>query len=412
MSAICSPVAFAQKKPARIRITIDDQDGIVAKEDSVIFSASIKNQTNRMLSGRIQWIVHSVAFKTPAIEPADMMIAAGDTESKEFLLRMQKHGFADVECRLVIDGIDEPVSRRSRIGAKPEAVKIGLTREGDFDSFWKTSLAELAKVKPSFQVVAKPNRAGDEVELFEVAMRSFGNVRVRGWLEVPKTKDADQKFPVVIRVPGYGENMRPIGRTDMIVFSFNVRGHGNSQQDVSSKPQDYWIRGLDDQNDYYYRGAYLDCVRAVDYVCTRDDVDTDRIAVWGGSQGGGFAFATAALDPRVSLCVADIPFLCDWVNYFKLTHWPEMDQWIADKEERTWATTLRTMSYFDTINMCDRIKCPTIMGVGLQDQICPPTTNFAAFNRVAGKKRVSDLSQVRSLDAQGTLRLGLETNHK
>ncbi|MGB4710391.1 MAG: acetylxylan esterase [Fuerstiella sp.] len=84
--------------------------------------------------------------------------------------------------------------------------------------------------------------------------------------------------------------------------------------------------------------------------------------------------------------MADIPFLCDWQNYFKLTKWPEMNEWIEEDENRTWDATLRTMSYFDTLNLCDRIKCPTIMGVGLQDQICPPTTSFAAFNRIPGRK--------------------------
>ena len=63
-----------------------------------------------------------------------------------------------------------------------------------------------------------------------------------------------------------------------------------------------------------------------------------------------------------------------------------MDKWIADSDERSWESTLRTLSYFDTMNMADRIQCPTVMGVGLQDQICPPTTNFAAYNRVAGQK--------------------------
>jgi cephalosporin-C deacetylase-like acetyl esterase len=181
--------------------------------------------------------------------------------------------------------------------------------------------------------------------------------------------------------------MKPVGdQEDLIVFSFNPRGHGNSQDDIPGKPQDYWVRGLDDRNTYFYRGAYLDCVRAVDFLCTLDKVDQKKIAVWGASQGGGFAFATAALDNRIDLCVADIPFLCNWANYFKLTHWDEMDDWLDKKQHRSWARTLKTMSYFDTMNLCDRVTCKTIMNVGLQDQICPPTTSFAAFNRVRGTK--------------------------
>ena len=182
--------------------------------------------------------------------------------------------------------------------------------------------------------------------------------------------------------------MKPINKwDDIVVFSFNPRGHGNSQDEVPHDPVDYWIRGLEDKNEYYYRGAYLDCIRALDFVASRADVNQDKIAVWGGSQGGGFALTMAALDQRVDLCVTDIPFLCDWVNYFKLTEWPEMNKWIDDREGHTWESTLRTLSYFDTMNLADRIQCPTIMGVGLQDQVCPPTTNFAAFNHIGSKDK-------------------------
>jgi len=378
-----SPTVFARKPDAQIRITTNDDSGLVAVDESVTFSATIKNTTDQTLSGKLHWTVITVAFAPPKPQAAVISIGAGQTLTREHVLSMPTCGFADLECRLVIDGQKEPVSRRSRIGARPEEVTSTLTRENDFDTFWDRSLAELARVNSDFKVEAKPEQAKDGVDLFEVSMRSFGDVRVRGWLEVPRTTGP---HPVVIRVPGYGGNMKPIGRRDTVVFSFNPRAHGNSQQDVSGRPRDYWIRGLDDKNEYFYRGAYLDCIRAVDFVCSRKNVDQQRIAIWGGSQGGGFAFATAALDARIDLCVADIPFLCDWHNYFKLTEWPEINEWIEADENRTWDTTLRTMSYFDTLNLCGRIKCTTIMGIGLQDRVCPPSTSFAAFNRVSGRK--------------------------
>jgi cephalosporin-C deacetylase-like acetyl esterase/poly(3-hydroxybutyrate) depolymerase len=381
---LASQTAFAQKPDARIKITTSDDDGLVAVGDSVTFSADIRNLTGQEVSGNIEWLVHTVAYDPPETEKTAVSIAAGETGQATFKLSLPVPGFADVECRLTIDGRQKPVFRRSRIGANPEKVHSRLTRGEDFGTFWNESLAELKRVDPQFEIVARPDRSKNGIEVFEVSMHSLGDVRVRGWLEVPKTEGP---HPVVIRVPGYGQNMKPIGRwKDMIAFSFNPRGHGNSQQDVSGEPRDYWVRGLDDKNAYFYRGAYLDCVRAVEFVCSRDDVDQKRIAVWGGSQGGGFALATAALDSRVDYCVADIPFLCDWHNYFRLTQWPEMNEWIAEEENRTWENTLRTMSYFDTMNLCDRIKCPTLMGVGLQDQVCPPTTSFAAFNQISGRK--------------------------
>jgi cephalosporin-C deacetylase-like acetyl esterase len=144
---------------------------------------------------------------------------------------------------------------------------------------------------------------------------------------------------------------------------------------------------LDDKQGYYYQGAYADCVRAVDFLATRPEVDQKRIGVTGGSQGGGLSLATAALDARIRLCAPDIPFLCDWVKYFKASHWPEMDKWIAEKPERTWPNTLRTLSYFDTLNLADRIRCPVLMSLGVQDGVCPPSTVFSVYNRLKHRKQ-------------------------
>ena len=376
--------ACAAPKPITIKMASDAKDGMVRPGAKVSVTATIHNRGKEAVTGLLDWKLHSVAFEVPAGAATKVTLGAGGKREFRFSFRMKKSGFADAECRLATEG-GKTYHGRRRTGSDPESIRILLTREPDFVAFWKRSLAEMAKVSPDFQVVAVPERNKDGIEVFEVTMRSFGDVTVRGWLEVPTVSGP---HPVVIRVPGYGGNMKPIGKwKDMMVFSFNPRAHGTSQDQVKGKPVDYWVRGLDDKDTYYYRGAYLDCIRAIDYVASRKDVDSSRIAVWGGSQGGGFAFAMAALDARVDACVPDIPFLCDWVNYFKLTHWPEMDKWIAAKPERTWESTLRTLSYFDTMNLADRTTCPTFMSIGLQDSVCPPTTNFAVFNRLQGKKR-------------------------
>jgi cephalosporin-C deacetylase-like acetyl esterase len=270
------------------------------------------------------------------------------------------------------------------VGYGPEKLLPPLTTESDFQNFWDESRARLKKVDPQYRLIHQPELSKGELNVYEVSMRSFGDIRVRGWYEVPKSKGP---HPVILRVPGYGGNMKPIARfKDMIVFSFNPRGHGNSQEDIKGKPSNYWIRGLDDKEGYYYQGAYLDCVRAVDFLCSRKEVDPERIAVAGGSQGGGLSLSTAALDSRISLCAPHIPFLTNWDLYFKTSHWPEVDKWIEAKESRTWQSTLKTLSYFDTMNMAPWIECPVFMGVGLQDSICPPVTCFAVYNRVKGKK--------------------------
>jgi len=293
-----------------------------------------------------------------------------------------KPGFYRVTCTLGLGA--EEVAHSMLMGYAPEDIDVPLTGQPDLKTFWEEAAAELRGVPPRFRLTPQPERGDETRDVYLVEMRSLGDVRVRGWYEVPRKPG---RHPAILRLPGYGQDLRPLGRfEDLCVFSFNVRAHGNSQDDVSGEPVDYWIRGLDDKRDYFYRGAFMDCIRAVDFLVSRDEVDPERIAVMGGSQGGGLSLATAALDHRIRLCAPDIPFLADFVDYFKLTKWPEMDNWVDAQETRTWARTLETLSYFDTMNLAPWIECPVFLGVGLQDPICPARTVFAAFRRVPGAK--------------------------
>lgn len=374
--------SFGQNRIARISIT--SNDSIVVQQKPVTLTASIENRKNEPLTGTLTWNVRSLFFKSPWPTEERISLESRQSISCKHTLSMPCPGFADIECQFQISESDIPIKATYRIGSDLENITSPLTAEKDFFIFWEKSLNQLAEVAPAFQMAHRPNKTRTDIQIYEVSMKSFGGVCVRGWLQVPNKTGV---FPAILRVPGYGQNMKPVGaQEDLIVFSFNPRGHGNSQDDVSGKPQDYWVRGLDDRDTYFYRGAYLDCIRAVDFLCSLDIVDQEQLAVWGASQGGGFAFATAALDNRVDLCVADIPFLCNWTNYFKLTQWDEMDEWLNGKQHRSWSHTLKIMSYFDTMNLCQRITCPTIMSIGLQDRICPPTTSFSAFNRISGPK--------------------------
>lgn len=284
-----------------IRIETEDEDGLYFDDGRVELSVQLTNKLDGPLTGIFQWsweyALSDASGKQAEKNDSELEVSIEAGATRQLLrtsFRLERPGFANWTARFEAKGHD-PVSKTFRVGYRPEAIEIPLTAEPDFGSFWKRTLDDLSKVKPMYRVVSKPDMSTESLDVFEIEMRSLGNVRVRGWLEVPKKPG---RYPAVLRVPGYGANMRPRRQwDDIIVLSFNVRGHGNSQDDVRGKPSDYWIRGLDDKDEYYYRGAYMDCVRAVDYLCSREDVDQTRIAVWGGSQGGGLSLATAALDP-------------------------------------------------------------------------------------------------------------------
>jgi len=48
----------------------------------------------------------------------------------------------------------------------------------------------------------------------------------------------------------------------------------------------------------------------------------------------------------------------------------------------------RTLSYFDNLNLADRIRCAVLMDVGLQDDICPPSSVFGAYNKITARKEI------------------------
>jgi cephalosporin-C deacetylase len=195
-----------------------------------------------------------------------------------------------------------------------------------------------------------------------------------------------------MQVPGYSGGMIPeyvdYGN-DIIGFGLNIRGHGNSQDDFNPGFPGYLFSGIKNQDTYVYRGAYMDCLRGIDFLYSRPEVDTLRVAVEGGSQGGALTFATAALDNRrIVACAPLVPFLSDFEDYFKIATWPgnEFIDYVQEEYNMSWEEVYRVLSYFDIKNLAGWIKCPLFMGVGLVDDICPPHINFAAYNQVKSEK--------------------------
>lgn len=372
---------------AWVSLTSDAEGGLVEEGETVTFTASVRNSSRAPLIATLEWELITLAFDSPALEPLRIEVPGRETRTLELAVPMDGPGFVEAEVSVLTEGARSAKRRRRRVGCAPDEVLFPLTATDDFDAFWERTLEELAAVDPQVELRAVERNPAPRSRLFEVTLRSLGDVRVRGWLQVPLAKGP---HPAVLRVPGYTQTMRPLDDADdAIILSFNIRAHGNSTDDVPGRPIDYWLRGLDHPDAYFYRGAYADCIRAVQYLCSRDDVDQERLAVWGASQGGGLAFATAALDPRIDLCIADIPWLCHWEGLMELVSAEDrsdVERWLEGRPGRTVEGALRTLSYFDTMNLAGRIQCRTLMGVGLQDPICPPATSFAAFNRVEGER--------------------------
>jgi cephalosporin-C deacetylase-like acetyl esterase len=221
-------------------------------------------------------------------------------------------------------------------------------------------------------------------------MHSLGNVLIRAWLMTPKKTG---KYPAVLTVQGYSSVLQPewLFKNDGVVsLGLNIRGHGNSRDDINPGFPGYLYYNMEDKEKYIYRGAYMDCVRAVDFLFSRPDVDTTRVAVEGGSQGGALSFATAAIcGKRIRAAVPAVPFLSDFPEYMRVATWPanEWNDYAKAHPQFGMAGILKTLSYFDIKNLAPWITATVFMGVGLVDETCPPRINFAAYNNLKEKKK-------------------------
>ncbi len=366
-----------------VHIDVNDEDGVFYKDQEVQCFVEIKNTSEKQAELNIEW-----SIATDDWQPLMLQTLPVQIEGKGILkaycpwFQYPGAGFFRISARIIDKEDVYPVSMV--VGIDPEELKPPMTPPVDMDDFWKKSIAGLKEVQPAFKIT--PVEREGKTNLFEVEMQSVDGLTVRGWLEVPKKKG---NYPALLRVPGYQENLKPLDKyDDMIVFSFNTRDHGESD-DSGVRSYDMWVRGMESRERYFYRGIFLDCIRAMDYLESRPDVDMSRIAIWGGSQGGGLSFAVSALDARISLCIADIPYMCDYPRYFAITHWNEVDNWFAEHPDHTWQLMYRTLSYYDTKYMAKNIKCQVIMGIGLQDDVCPPSTSFMTYNLINAKKEYS-----------------------
>ena len=269
------------------------------------------------------------------------------------------------------------------IGVQPEAISSPQDKPADFDEFWDRTLAELAAVPIEPVLTLLPEHSNADRNVYRVEMRSLGGALMGGYLAEPVKPG---KYRTFIDYMGYGSEpyiYAPSGAPDCVEFLVSVRDQG-----IFKPGNQRWIdRGLNSREDFYYRGAYCDVVRAIDFLCGRENVDQEHLFARGESQGGAFAWISASLDHRVKAIATSVPFLSDYEDYSKIVWWPVWEVFeSADNEGIGRSELFEMLKYFDVKNFTDKVECPVLMAFGMQDPTCPPHTNFAGYNQVKSQK--------------------------
>ena len=363
---------------------VADEDFIFLGNDTMTFTANVANTNPWKVEGNL--VVKMITDTRDSVcgLTKPILIPAEASAAETFKMKAPAPGFYHFTVQFVRDSTTL-MEESFNLGYEPEKINSPIDAHEDFTAFWENNLKELAKVNPRYKMTLIPDASNNDYEMYLVQMQSLNNKTIRGYYAKPKREG---KFPVMVEYMGYGSSAY-YASTKWDGFAHYVPSIRGQALNRLTKEDDYWLTiGLKNKEGYYYQGGFCDVVRAIDFVCSRPEVDADKVAVRGGSQGGALSFVAAALDKRVKVCAPSIPFLSDYRDYFAIVSWPrsDFDNYAKSHPEFNWEETYQLLTYFDIKNLAPRITCPLIMSFGVQDPTCPPHINFAAYNQVKSEK--------------------------
>lgn len=255
----------------------------------------------------------------------------------------------------------------------------------DFDEFWEEVLDQASKIPLNAEITPVPLRSTPEVEVFEVHYDSLDNVRIAGWYCLPRERSGP--LPAMVFYPGYiSEPGLPKGFATRGYATFGCAPRGKLRSNSQFNPgyPGLLTHNITDRNTYSYRGFYVDAWRVIDFLLERPEVDGARIGIQGGSQGGALTLLTAAMRPEIAAASAQAPYLAGMIDAIELTHsypYEEINEYLhLHPESRD--KVVETLAYFDCHNFVERIQCPIIVNIGLNDDVCPPETGYAVYEKI------------------------------
>jgi cephalosporin-C deacetylase-like acetyl esterase len=295
--------------------------------------------------------------------------------------------------------------------AAPDRIPLSAPCPVDFDAFWKSKLKEL-KAVPANPKLERVDIGNTNLEYWKITLDNIRGTHIQGQLA---RLAQDKKFPALLIVQWAG--VYPLQRNWVMDraaqgwLALNIQAHDlpidapdSFYKDQFAGPlKGYWSIGDDDRDTSYFLRMYLSCYQAAEYLIKRKDWDGKTLVVMGVSQGGMQTLMLAGLHPRkMTAALALVPAGCDMLGpaIGRAPGWP---QWYNDATPGEDPEKIHQASrYYDIANFASRIRCPVLVGLGLQDQTCPPAGVFAAFNQISSPKEAVILPKSGHQDDHGT----------
>lgn len=388
----CVAPALSAAEPL-LAVTTDRPEAIYAVGESATFTFASGSGGG----AEIAWTASLDGYRTVETGKAK----SGGTNPAAVVLSLDQPGFLLVTAT-VKDGNGKVFTARAAAAFSPETIAPSLPSPDDFDAFWDQQKKELAAVPLKPTLAAVPLAAPDDADLeaWDVAVPAeLDGPPVTGYLALPKGA-APKSLPAVLWVHGAGVRGSSLpaalggARDGFLSMDINAHGLPNGKpgdfykQIAAGDLKDYRTAGNTSRDTVYFRGMFVRLMRALDYLASRPEWNGKVLAVVGHSQGGYQALAAGGLDPRVTFIGSGVPAGCDHTGMKadRISGWPKL---VAKTAAGTVNEESLTASrYVDGVNFASRCRAEAIVSVGFVDITCPPTSVYAAYNALPGKKRM------------------------
>ena len=150
----------------------------------------------------------------------------------------------------------------------------------------------------------------------KVSFQTSDQVTLRGWFYTPSAAERE-KLPCLVMAHGFSA-VKEMGlekfaeyftsKLPIAALIYDNRGFGDSDVKDGSPRQEILP--------YQQTSDYSD---AITYAQSRQDVDPDKIGIWGTSFSGGHVLWVGATDKRVKAVLSQVPIVDGYANFHRLT---------------------------------------------------------------------------------------------
>lgn len=394
------PILLAQgpRQPfSRIVVTVTpDRPGWTYQPgDPVVFRIDVRRDGHAVRGATVKY-TYGPEMLTPAVEGT---VAVWDGPIEVRAGTMKSPGFLRLVATVEMEG--RTYRGVGTAGFAPERIEPTQSDPEDFDAFWNVERERLKALPLDARWTPLDGHGTALVDCWQVNLQNVAPVegasRLYGVLCQPK---APGKYPALLSVPGAGvrpyRGLAELAGRGLITFQIGIHGIPVVEpQEVydglgRAALNGYWAFGLDSRDRYYYRRVYTGTLRANDLLTSLPNWDGRNLGVTGGSQGGALAIVTAGLDPRVTRLAAYYPALSDLTGYLhgRAGGWPHMFRAEEGPAAHRDEAKIATSRYYDVVNFARRVKVPGLYSWGFNDEVCPPTSMYAAYNVITAPKRL------------------------